>query len=348
MISIIINNFNYGHFLAAAIESALAQTHPACEVIVVDDGSADNSAEVMRRYGERIVPIYKSNGGQASALNTGFARSRGALVIFLDADDQLLPEIGAQVWAAFQANPNAAKIQYRMRVIDSAGRPTGEVKPAPHLPLPSGDLRRQELNFPFDLTWMATSGNAFSAQVLRQIWPLPEADFPILADYYLAHLAPLCGEVLFLDEIGAEYRVHTANHYARQEAAINLEQLRKTIVYTHRTLRQISRLAHQLQLEHLRRGASSLSVADLGNRLISLTLDPTHHPLPDEKRWQLCGLGIAAAIRRFDITWQKKALFLVWFIGMLVAPWPLTRWLAEQFVFPAKPLRLPFLVRSAR
>src|SRR5512140_2792158 len=91
LVSIIITNYNYGRFLASAIESALRQRYPAIEVIVVDDGSTDNSREVMGCYEKRIVPVFKQNGGQASSMNAGFSQSHGEIVIFLDADDMLLP-----------------------------------------------------------------------------------------------------------------------------------------------------------------------------------------------------------------------------------------------------------------
>lgn len=87
--SIVITNFNYGRFLADAIDSALAQDHPV-EVVVVDDGSTDNSREVLARYHGRVTPVLKKNEGMASALNAGFQASCGDPVIFLDADDVLL------------------------------------------------------------------------------------------------------------------------------------------------------------------------------------------------------------------------------------------------------------------
>src|SRR4051812_2571992 len=87
-LSIIVSSFNYGRYLPQAIESALAQTHK-CEVIVVDDGSTDDSREIIRGYGDRLRAILKDNGGQASALNAGFAASTGDAIIFLDSDDML-------------------------------------------------------------------------------------------------------------------------------------------------------------------------------------------------------------------------------------------------------------------
>ncbi len=73
--SIIVNNYNYGRFLQESIDSALSQTYSNVEVIVVDDGSADNSRVIIECYGDRIIPVLKKNGGQASAFNTGLAES---------------------------------------------------------------------------------------------------------------------------------------------------------------------------------------------------------------------------------------------------------------------------------
>ena len=94
-VSIVVNNFNYERYVGEAIDSALAQDHDDVEVVVVDDGSTDGSPEVIASYAERIVPVLKSNGGQGSAFNAGFAAATGAAVIFLDADDRLAPQAGA-------------------------------------------------------------------------------------------------------------------------------------------------------------------------------------------------------------------------------------------------------------
>src|SRR5258708_31462520 len=86
LVSIVINNYNYARFLSKAIDSALAQTYRNVEVIVVDDGSTHNSVQIIRAYGDRVVPVLKENGDHGSAFNAGFARSQGDPVWFLHAD----------------------------------------------------------------------------------------------------------------------------------------------------------------------------------------------------------------------------------------------------------------------
>src|SRR5437764_1246782 len=91
LVSIIVTSYNYGRFLRPCIDSALAQTHSPCEVIAVDDGSKDDSPDILREYGARIRTVLKGNEGPASSWNLGFTLSRGEYICFLDSDDTLLP-----------------------------------------------------------------------------------------------------------------------------------------------------------------------------------------------------------------------------------------------------------------
>jgi hypothetical protein len=92
LVSIIIPCYRQGQFLATAIDSALAQSHPRLEVIVVNDGSDDDTAAVAGRYGDRLHYVYRSNGGLPAARNTGIAAAQGDYLKFLDADDHLHPD----------------------------------------------------------------------------------------------------------------------------------------------------------------------------------------------------------------------------------------------------------------
>ncbi len=332
-VDVVIDNHNYGRFLADAIDSALAQTHPRLRVIVVDDGSTDDSREVLRRYEGRAELVLKENGGQASALNAGFERCAGDVTMFLDADDVLHPEAAARVAAALAGDETIAKVQFRMDVIDSAGRPTGASKPHPHLPLPSGDLRAAELAYPFDIPWAATSANAFRTRLLRRILPIPEADFRILADWYLVHLSTLLGPVVSLNDVLASYRVHGANAYEPQAAELDLAQLRQSIGFAGSTARALLRLAAELGLPHPDR---ILSIADLARRIVSLRLEPELHPVAEDRVAALLRDSVTAARRRDNVSPAIRGAFVAWFAAMAVAPRPLARPLATALLFPER------------
>lgn len=332
-VDIVVNNYNYARFLPAAIDSALAQSHPLVNVIAVDDGSTDDSRRLLRTYEDRVAVVLKENGGQASALNAGMELCRGDVVMFLDADDVLHRDAAAAVAAAFAADPELAKVQFRMEVIDAEGRSTGILKPAAHLPLPSGDVRAAELAYPYDLVWMSTSANAFRRERLRRIFPIPESDFRICADWYLVHLASLLGRVLSLQEVNGGYRMHGANSYEPQAAELDLDHIRATIGFSRVTSRELLRLAGELGQEHPRR---ILSLADLANRMISLRLDPARHPIAADGRGRILAEAVRATRRRANASAAMKLMFVAWFTAMSVAPRPLARKLAIAFLFPER------------
>src|SRR5262249_10958278 len=92
-VTVLVDTYNYGQYIEDAIDSVLAQEFPPeqREILVVDDGSTDDTAERVRKYGDRIQFFCKPNGGQASALNFGIARAQGEIVALLDGDDYWLP-----------------------------------------------------------------------------------------------------------------------------------------------------------------------------------------------------------------------------------------------------------------
>jgi len=92
-ITAVIPAYNVGQYIARAIESVLAQTHPANEIIVVDDGSSDNTVEVVRCYGDKVRLVQQANGGASAARNTGINAAASDWIAFLDADDEWLPNM---------------------------------------------------------------------------------------------------------------------------------------------------------------------------------------------------------------------------------------------------------------
>src|ERR1700692_4536840 len=93
LVTVLIDTYNYGRYIEEAVGSVLAQDFPTeqREILVVDDGSTDDTEERLRRFGDSINYLRKPNGGQASAFNFGLESARGEIVAFLDADDYWLP-----------------------------------------------------------------------------------------------------------------------------------------------------------------------------------------------------------------------------------------------------------------
>jgi glycosyltransferase involved in cell wall biosynthesis len=336
-VDIVITNHDYARFLPDAIESACAQTHPAVNVVVVDDGSSDGSQEVLRGVSDRIEVVLKEQGGQASAINAGVERCRGEVLLLLDADDVLRPQAAERVAAAFAADPQLSKVQFPMAIVDAERRPTGEVKPGGHLQAPVGDQGAAELAFPFDIAWLPGGGTGFRTDAVRRILPIPEADYPRSgADWYLVHLTALLGEAALLDEVCAEYRIHGANSYELDRDEIDLDHVRESIAFARVTTRSLEALADELGLPRPR---PILSYADLANRLVSLKLEPDRHPVPGDRRRELLADAARATRRRFDVSAPMKALLVAWFALEAAAPRRFARPLAEIFLFPARRAR---------
>lgn len=122
MISVIIPTYNYARFLGEAIDSALAQTLPPLEVIVVDDGSTDATDEVLAAYGDRIRVIRQKNQGVAMARNAGIAAARGDYLAFLDSDDAWYPRKLELQMPRFEADPELGLVHCGAETIDSVGQ----------------------------------------------------------------------------------------------------------------------------------------------------------------------------------------------------------------------------------
>ena len=104
-ISVVIPSYNAGALLRETLDSVLTQNHPAQEIIVVDDGSTDSTAAIVRNYGDAVRYIWQQNQGQASARNTGVEAATGEWVALLDSDDVFLPDRLRRAAEVVEANP---------------------------------------------------------------------------------------------------------------------------------------------------------------------------------------------------------------------------------------------------
>lgn len=237
-ISIIINNYNYGRYLRQCINSALDQTVKADEVIVVDDGSTDESRAVLQEYGDRVRVLLKENGGQASAMNAGFAVCSGNWVWFLDADDWLVRDAVEQFIAV--VDDRFIRVHFRLAVMDGEGRRRGWMpkKAGGHCIYRPKNLLRVGLKPPFT----PTSGNVFHRAALERVMPIPEGEFRLCADEYLMYAGIEEQAVSYNPSEIGYYRSHGRNAFL-QHSLFNCDErfLRQRLESMKRTHRLILR-----------------------------------------------------------------------------------------------------------
>lgn len=311
-VSIIITSYNYAHYVRQTIHSALEQRYANTEVIVVDDGSTDDSRRVIESFGSRIKTLFKENGGQASAFHAGFALSSGDIVIFLDSDDLLYPDAVQKVVEVW--NPALSKVHFPLEVIDAQSQPTDTLCP-PH-PLPEGDLRREVYCFGGYLS-PPTSGNAWSRGFLQQVFPLSEQDWPIDPDGPLILLAPFFGKVKALSIPLGGYRLHGHNNGLRPY--FDLAFMRRELKNDLRLDQLVERWAREMGYHP--QAPKLSSVVRLRNRVVSFRLQPQQHPYPDT-RLRLGWLALKTTWLEPRLNWLQRLKYTFYFAAMSLLPIP--------------------------
>lgn len=317
-VSIIVNNYNYGRFLRQSIESALGQTHPRVAVVVVDDGSADGSREIIRSFGSRIVPLFQErNAGQGAALNAGFAASEGEIVVLLDADDYLYPEAAGRVVSAFA--PGVGTVQHRLHLVDAEGAVI-DLYPAAEVRFDRGDVVSKLLaTGRYEGT--VTSGLAFTRATLSAILPIPAERFRIGADGYLVTAAPFHGTVAAIDEPLGAYRRHGENHW--MSTSLSGKGFRRALLHDADKHRVLSEWAAARGLVvPLEPGMRDYQ--HVGVRLGSLILEPDLHPVPTDSRPGLAVRGALATLRA-SLPPARRVVVAAWYLCLGVLPRRLAR-----------------------
>jgi glycosyltransferase involved in cell wall biosynthesis len=313
LISIVVNNFNYARYLAQSVDSALGQTYPHIEVLVVDDVSTDDSRQIIARYGDRVIPILPAvNGGQGAAFNAAFRASRGDIVMFLDSDDWLYPQAAQRV--AENWVPGQSKMHFRLDLVDINGAWI-DVHPPLEVPLDGGDVLPLLFEFGRYET-VVTTGNAFARAALEMTMPIPEERFKYGADGYLATVVPFHGPVVTVEERLGTYRVHGDNAYAtgsKMETAASFS-VRARRRLDHDEQKGIALRAKAAALGYRLDGSPHLKdPIHLELRMASLLIDPAGHPYRDDGRRSLALRGFAAS-RRARLPWARRMVMATWFL----------------------------------
>jgi hypothetical protein len=221
LVSVLIANHNYARFVGEAVGSALAQTYPKLEILLVDDASTDDSVELVRRtFGERVrVVALPDNVGQVRAIEVGLEFTSGEIVCLLDADDRWRPQKVARVVDKFTRRPELAQVSHGLVSIDADGKAisgrhsvAGRIRLTRRMPLNDGDVRGRLFRWN-RYGYAVTSGLSYPRRVLEEMTPMP-VEFEGRSTYFdtwSTIAAAFLGPVGSIDEPLMEYRVHGSN-----------------------------------------------------------------------------------------------------------------------------------------
>lgn len=201
LVTLVTPVYNQAEFLAATIESVLAQDYPALEYLVIDDGSTDESLAVARRYEAanpgRLTVLTQANSGQAATLNRGWTLARGDVLAYLSSDDCLVPSAVTRMVQSLQAQPEAVVAYCDFWLIDAQGRRLRESRTE------AFDARRLSV----DLVCQPGPGAFFRREVFDRQggW---RADLRQVPDFEFWLRAAGQGSFIRVPQLLAEYRIH--------------------------------------------------------------------------------------------------------------------------------------------
>ena len=200
LITVVITCYNHGRFLSTAIESVLAQNYPYKEIIVVDDGSTDNTKEIAFYY-PSVRYVYQSNRGLSAARNKGIAESSGNYLLFLDADDWLLPNALLINYKFLENHPNVAFVSGGFEIVKESLQQVTKIQ---------SSVEEEHFNRLLEFNYIS-----MVATVLFRRWVFDEVRFDstlrACEDYDLYLKIARKHPVLHHTDLIAAYRFHDTN-----------------------------------------------------------------------------------------------------------------------------------------
>jgi hypothetical protein len=299
-VALVVLSYNYGRYVAQAVESALSQTLPYDQVIVIDDGSTDDTRAVLERYRDRVELIYKNNGGQLSAALRALDAVRCEYVHYLDSDDFLV--VNARELIAEQLVYRPSKLQFRLRCVSANGSLDSVVPAYPDNYDNASQLRDAQL---LGMSICPpTSGNVFRVEDLKALprEPLDQRDYidgtPSMAMLYR-------GTVRTVSTVIANYRIHGANNglaHAPSVAVFEQEQAR-----LRRRWRELAQIF------------PAIAVPKVGSTLIELEAQNLTAALAGQRHLGVA-LAYAARLMQSGTPIRHKLILAPWMLGLALAP----------------------------
>lgn len=233
IISVIIPTYNNSRFIKFALESLFQQIYPEenTEIIVVDDGSTDDTSEVLKEYKEKIIYVRQRRMGIANARNTGMSKAKGEIIAFLDADDIWSEERLQRVVNTFKDKKDIGLVYHPFALVDSNGHVIHKnfYKAFGYKEGLSGWVTEDILA---GRIFCGGSSFAFRKEIIDKLYPVPE-DIKRGVDYYMTLVAACYATVEYIPDILGKYRLHETNTtmFAGQDNVRELAAVNKDFAY---------------------------------------------------------------------------------------------------------------------
>ncbi len=330
LVTIALNNYNYESYIKEAIDSALNQTYPFIQVVVVDDGSTDGSRAIIESYGDKITAIFKDNQGQVSAVNRGWEEAKGEIVLFLDSDDVLFPDT-IQKCVDVYNNGDYINVYYMMDKVDKQRNPKGDVTPDQgysETP-PLEDMRKWGY-----YACPPTSAHTFKKEYLDKVMPIPlrsvgEEDDEVPTDSYLSTYAAFMGNLFFIPEVLAHYRLH-GNNKGSLRNNFSKHKLRRMF------MRDVRR--EWLQVDYCRKhnieikeDRVSFNPIYIKHRFLSYRLFPEGHPIAGDTFSYLLKRGIQSGYVYPYLSLRKRVLHYVMILVIAFMPISIIKYILDKY-----------------
>jgi glycosyltransferase involved in cell wall biosynthesis len=217
-VSVVMTTYNYGRYLERSLSSVLAQDFPvdSREIIIVDDGSTDDTQRILQGFRDQIRCIRQKNSGQAEGINHALEVVKGDIVAFLDPDDEWYPQKLKRIVPEFQ-DPEVGMVQHLMDVKKSV--PGNSFRFSNQLS--TGRMAEQTLTP--DFRSMPTSALSFRTEILRSFLPAPSV-LKTGADWYFSVLVSIVTKIIAVQEILGAYWIHGENFFTNTMTAASFRQ----------------------------------------------------------------------------------------------------------------------------
>ena len=230
LVTVVIDTFNHERFIARAVDSVLEQnlSQSDLEIVVIDDGSTDRTADILRKFTRRVRVISKVNGGQASAFNAALPFAKGEIVAFLDGDDWWARGKLETVLNAFNLNPSVGVVGHGLYEVNELTGQSSVVLPTAdrHVSLKSV---QDGIEFRSLMCFLGTSRVAIRRRVLDAVGAIP-LPLVVEADEFMSTLAVAHSDAVLIRQPLTFYRLHSGNLYQFQDEDVVKVRRKMTVL----------------------------------------------------------------------------------------------------------------------